>query len=722
MTFWWEGWQLCKVQGEKLQAQDLYIEGVDGQGFFKEVSGNFALQQGSLDTADMTIDGGALRYGTWHATEVAGELRMAEGNFLKSELHGLFMDIPGEIRLEGLVRSPEVGLHLRADAAHWIALVTKAPPSLSGKSLDLVATYHDKKIEGTLFSKEDTIEFSGGFTTEALTCSLKSKHLHLQTETGTLSIDHLENASCLYQFATQTLEVSHARGALTVGGHLKGLFSQGWLQFKKSDAWSLGFHFEQGSFARLAEIECDLLYNGATRVGHLREFSAQLDHHPLLCHHLQWKDRQFDFDLQVSHDLVFRGSGERISSDTYTLHLQAGEERTAHLHLSPARATFDVKWDAIAAQGEARFDAEKALCDFTAITGLLPAGYAVKSHAPLELFWERGLGKFHFALLDLGTQKVVGELKGSTLNHVDCLYRALKATVRVELNLPQILVHSGSDRLVFTISPWRVDGVFQGMEIHFDRSQGRLKIIDGAKAGAFLAHDWLKEVRGVELVGEWKKDRFQGEVRGKEIELKGRKFEDLTGEVDLQAQKSLLKNITLTDPAGTFFFKQIVYDHGHIEIPLFKAHNLRLSPEKPFLIRTLVFSDLRMAGSDLGTLSGRGAFHFTNAWKKESSLFDFPIEILKDLGFDLALFTPVTGQVSCQIEHGKLYLTEIAQTYSEGNRSQFFLVNEVDPSYIDLRGAFHINLRMKQHVLLKFAEPFMLTIRGPLEKPEYSLR
>ena len=40
---------------------------------------------------------------------------------------------------------------------------------------------------------------------------------------------------------------------------------------------------------------------------------------------------------------------------------------------------------------------------------------------------------------------------------------------------------------------------------------------------------------------------------------------------------------------------------------------------------------------------------------------------------------------------------------------------------VDFEGNINLNIRMKQSVLLKITEPFMLTIGGTLESPKYSL-
>jgi hypothetical protein len=92
---------------------------------------------------------------------------------------------------------------------------------------------------------------------------------------------------------------------------------------------------------------------------------------------------------------------------------------------------------------------------------------------------------------------------------------------------------------------------------------------------------------------------------------------------------------------------------------------------------------------------------------------------MKDLGLDLDLFTPVMGEIRVALKEGKLFFTEMQNTFSEGKRSEFSLANE--PSFIDLNGRLFLNFRMRQNAALKLAEPFMISVRGTWEKPKYSL-
>jgi hypothetical protein len=47
---------------------------------------------------------------------------------------------------------------------------------------------------------------------------------------------------------------------------------------------------------------------------------------------------------------------------------------------------------------------------------------------------------------------------------------------------------------------------------------------------------------------------------------------------------------------------------------------------------------------DLNSFRGLGKFNFSQRIKKEPSLFDIPLAMLKDLGLDLDIFSPVMGE------------------------------------------------------------------------------
>lgn len=287
-------------------------------------------------------------------------------------------------------------------------------------------------------------------------------------------------------------------------------------------------------------------------------------------------------------------------------------------------------------------------------------------------------------------------------------------------------------------------GSLYGLELYLQRKDsthpfsGKVGIKDGSLASHLFPESFslIKEIKNLELIGSWGSSDlvFQGEVRGKEVEFKNYCFQEVHAALRFTLDQASFKNFTLADNAGTLSIKQvecIKKSHWSLDIPFVKVCNFKPSlvrkvgvevgREKPFLIRNLLLSDVH-AEIDRGlSLSGMGRFNFTNSLKKEDDFFEIPATMLKNLGLSLEIFTPVSGEVECLLKDKKIFFTNFQNTFSEGRRSQFYLAPDLESSFIDLEGNLSINMRMKQDVILKLAEPFALTIRGTLEKPRYGL-
>ncbi|MFS8563905.1 MAG: hypothetical protein LVR00_06160 [Rhabdochlamydiaceae bacterium] len=252
----------------------------------------------------------------------------------------------------------------------------------------------------------------------------------------------------------------------------------------------------------------------------------------------------------------------------------------------------------------------------------------------------------------------------------------------------------------------------------------------------------MQGTQGLELRGLWEKKEegvtFVGDVFGQNLTLKGYQIEDFHAKLNCAIDAVVIREAHFSDRAGTLSIKQLNFSKNketqkwHINIPLVRGRDIHPSnlrkqgaptpQEKPFHIRNLVFENIQGEIGNLLSLRGWGSFNFTNAYKKEFSIFDTPLEVIKNLGFDPGLFTPVSGQVSCQLKNGQLCLLDLKNTHSEGMCSQFYLAPDLEPSYIDLAGNVCVNLRMKQDVVLKFGEPFTVSIQGNVDKPRYKLR
>ena len=88
------------------------------------------------------------------------------------------------------------------------------------------------------------------------------------------------------------------------------------------------------------------------------------------------------------------------------------------------------------------------------------------------------------------------------------------------------------------------------------------------------------------------------------------------------------------------------------------------------------------------------------------------------MGLDLELLIPVAGNLDFEIRNKKFVITGMHDLYSENQRSKFFSVGE---PYMDFEGNLNIDVKMKQYVLFKITEKFVLSITGNIQKPEIKL-
>lgn len=258
--------------------------------------------------------------------------------------------------------------------------------------------------------------------------------------------------------------------------------------------------------------------------------------------------------------------------------------------------------------------------------------------------------------------------------------------------------------------------------------------------------------KGYTLTGTWKwhkltssslarKFNFSGNVSGKDFHFKGYQFKNLTGQLTTTHNSFLFKDLILEDPAISLRTNEIILskdiaNNWEIEMPSLIVSKLRpsilltvgereLINPRPLIIQNLVFHDVSGALNDLKTLKGKGSFYFSNRSRKllQNTIFQIPVEILSRIGLDLAVLTPITGNVEFTIDDGKIILDHFKDIYSEGKLSKFYLPNNNYISYVDFDGNLHMQVKMKQYNLVfKLAELFTVSIQGSLNKPTYSLQ
>lgn len=423
---------------------------------------------------------------------------------------------------------------------------------------------------------------------------------------------------------------------------------------------------------------------------------------------------------------------------------------------------WEFKWKDVAAKGDAFYDVDHLSLKISKLEGLLSSSYNVRSDSYSHLFFSPD-----FALKDLSlTAYKDGKKEGALL--VDCItynqgLRIGKVNLAVEgFNIPHPLSMSWQDHVMTlthqdsTLTAFfsqkgdceEIRGNFLGLRVNLHQEKkpafftGSINIDDGSQLASFCPKHlfFLQDVYKLELKGLWQKNEegfaFSGEIFGKDFSVKGYQLETFHAKLDFKPSSILMKEIDVSDKSGSFFIRQLscMYNQKtlkwQVAAPLMRAKDIKpvklctkkspISQDKPFCIRSLVFENLEGDLGDVSSFTADGSFNFTNAYKKEFSIFDAPLEVVKNFGFDPALFTPISGEVFCYLKNGALHFSDLKNTYSEGHRSQFYLAS--DPSYIDLKGEVNIYLRLKQDVVLKLGEPFSLNIYGSIDDLKYKLR
>lgn len=234
---------------------------------------------------------------------------------------------------------------------------------------------------------------------------------------------------------------------------------------------------------------------------------------------------------------------------------------------------------------------------------------------------------------------------------------------------------------------------------------------------------------------EGKGFQLNGALRGSEFEILGYTFQKLEGVLEATQNKILISHLKMEDPAGKIGIEKIeMTKQGEWNLFIPKIAVQKLQPSimrrvdgqlqeiKPFTIQQFTLTDVRAKLGEMNSLEGSGHLRFVNQFKKENSIFDTPMELIKKIGLDPGLLTPIQGELEMELRGDKFYLLSLQNAFSEGNRSEFYLAAQKNLSYIDLNGKMHIDLKMHQDVVLKITEPLTLTIRGTLEKPRYGLQ
>ncbi len=246
--------------------------------------------------------------------------------------------------------------------------------------------------------------------------------------------------------------------------------------------------------------------------------------------------------------------------------------------------------------------------------------------------------------------------------------------------------------------------------------------------------------KGYELKGKLFLEQgvsFSGLFTGKQIDLFGYQLRTLLSQFEFSPEKVRLYDLKISDSACILTIDELVAAANGdapwtISIPhltilelrpsLLQIPNRQPQPAGPLVVRELRIDDFKGLLEESKTYTAKGNLSFINSFRREHTVFDIPSDLLgRIVGLDLELLTPACGGIDYELKDGLFTLTSLYGSFSEGRRSEFFLVSDPAPT-MDLDGNLHILVSMKQFVLFKLTESFQILIDGKLDDPQFHLQ
>lgn len=229
---------------------------------------------------------------------------------------------------------------------------------------------------------------------------------------------------------------------------------------------------------------------------------------------------------------------------------------------------------------------------------------------------------------------------------------------------------------------------------------------------------------------------FEGLFGGQEFGLLGYEFKSLSSTVSLNQKSISIKDLKITDLSGEVLIPEIQIDqkeNSHLfNVPKITLKDFKPSllhrkgggtqKHKPLIIESLELAHLKGDFNDPKTIEGSGSLKFLKSPKKQASLLNIPIHLLTKLGLDLTMLNPVEGRVLYEIKDKKIQFTRFIDVYSHDRHCHFNLIRSPGGSYLDFDGNLNLRIKMKQYVLLKITEPFIISVQGNYMNPKFSFR
>ncbi|MCF7852454.1 MAG: hypothetical protein K9M07_04345 [Simkaniaceae bacterium] len=394
------------------------------------------------------------------------------------------------------------------------------------------------------------------------------------------------------------------------------------------------------------------------------------------------------------------------------------------------------------------------------ISGILKEG----TYALNQMMWEFKQPKFRYQnqKVEINFQTHIGDLEFDVQGEVDLL-----ATHKMSVNLKRLDLGNPTEDYVaiegsfsndFEVRCERLEGKLFGAQFdfasrypHFISSEmilGGSAILDPMKIVPFLPHPINKKIRELAIQhplvieGDIMIDKnqiadsyFKGYLKGRDLIVNQYILRNLIADILINRSAFKMMDFRLSDQAGLIVIdeciatpenKALSFEFKGIQVSEFRPSLLRKIGEgptkaKPFVMRKLKIDELKGNTADLNSIKGKGYLKFHNTFKTEHNTRLIPLELITRLGLDLGLLVPVRGEIDFQIEDQKIKLMALRDSYSEGKRSHFFFPS-TNRCYIKFDGEMNVDVKMKQYVLFKITQPFMISLRGSVMKPKYGLK
>lgn len=575
------------------------------------------------------------------------------------------------------------------------------------------------------------------------------KVLHVPLEGLRLKLEE-----CAALFPHSELDWEYIRGTLFAKGELIFDVSKGWKQWAlNSKLHCTGEDLGKGRLRMESPDPLYFVYNS--------EQGFALNHADFNFLHPRSNQlwAKCHFDRLCYHEGALKGEGSKMIIPPEMVHFLGQTHSLPYLGYEEERMIVmdtPIQWEN---QIEASFDFEWGL--ESKINGYLKEGY----------YWV-GDKAWYLSSCLFGYEKEALTVKVNTL--YDEIPFDLSAYLSFAPHFTSTLVmqetcneHRGEEPLVIQ-TDWNanegffiqsIDGGIFGLDVSFHHNpresfldrmalSGQLKV-NVPKLSQLMPQEiqtFVSEFevgKGYELSGDlilsktaFSESHFTGYLKGKNFQLMGSLMGTLMSEIDIRPEHIELDHFTISDASGMFSIDAIRImkrEEGDWELSIPEVVITDFRPSllkkigkyptriKPLTIRELRAHNIRGVLGDASSFVGKGNLNFINTFKREYHILDIPFEILGRLGLDMGLLVPIRGELEYVIVDGKVYLTELKNSHSEGKRSQFYL-SPIEHSYIDFEGNINVNIKMKQYVLLKVTEPFTLSIGGTFENPKYGLR